>query len=110
MQTHQTSGDGNEECCSETDAKTMKKNSSKTFQKNLTTISKIRYRQKKTTKRDINSGNTHSDIASINNLQKLLLNLTSEISCLQKYVTDELYGLNKTVDRIRTDQSNKPLK
>ena len=48
MQTHQTSGDGNEECCSEIDAKTMKKNLRKTFQKNLTTISKIRYRQKKT--------------------------------------------------------------
>ena len=60
-----------------------------------------------TTKGDINSGNTHSDIVAISNLQKLLLNLTSEISGLQKYVTDELYGLNKTVDRIRTDQSNK---
>ena len=33
MQTHQTSGDGNEECCSETDAKTMKKIRAKPFRR-----------------------------------------------------------------------------
>ena len=54
------------------------------------------------TKLKTNSSNSHSDTLAINNLQKLFLNATSQIA--DKYVSDQLYGLNKAVDRMRTEQ------
>ena len=49
---------------------------------------------KKITKLGTSSGNSHSDTVAIDNLQKLLLNVTSEITDLKKDVVDEPCGLN----------------
>lgn len=48
---------------------------------------------KKITKLGTSSGNPLSDTVAIDNLQKLLLNVTSDITDLKKDV-DEPYGLN----------------
>ena len=58
---------------------------------------------KETTKLGTSGGNSHSDTVAIDNLQKLLLNVTSEIADLKKEVNDESCGLNQT-DIIKTEQ------
>ena len=54
-------------------------------------------------KPDKSNGNSHSNKLAIDNLPMLLLILTMKITDLKQFASDELYGLNKTADRIWTE-------
>ena len=43
---------------------------------------------------------------TIENLQNSVLNMHAEIIALKSFVKEELYSLNKNVDRVRTEQCN----
>ena len=52
----------------------------------------------------MNYGNSHLNVLVIDNLPELLLNLTTKVKDLKKIVRYKLYGLNKSISRITTDQ------